>query len=165
MSAALYLIAADFRAATAKLADLDLPEDVVRDTLDSLSGELEVKAQAVGAMVRSIEADAAAIKQWAADAQERAKAVQARADSLREYLRSNLEACGIQKIDGPGIVIGWRKSSAVVIDEPGLIPAEYMRTPEPPPPAPDKKAIGEALKAGTAVPGAHVETRQNLQIK
>ena len=91
--------------------------------------------------------------------------MQARADSLREYLRSNLEACGIQKIDGPGIVIGWRKSSAVVIDEPGLIPSEYMRTPEPPPPAPDKKAIGEALKAGTAVPGAHVETRKNLQIK
>lgn len=36
---------------------------------------------------------------------------------------------------------------------------------EPPPPAPDKKAIADAIKAGTAVPGAHVETRQNLQIK
>lgn len=162
---ALYLIATEYRNAAEQLANLDLDPQTVADTLEGMSGELEVKAQAVGAMVRSIEADAAAIKQWAADAQERAKAVQARADSLREYLRSNLEACGIQKIEGPGIVIGWRKSSAVVIDEPGLIPSEYMRTPEPPPPAPDKKAIGEALKAGTAVPGAHVETRKNLQIK
>lgn len=162
---ALYLLAAEYRDTAAKLADLEMDTQTVSDTLESMAGELEVKAQAVAAMVRSMEADAAAIKQWVSDAQDRAKAVQARADALRDYLANNLQACGIQKVEGPGIVIGWRKSSAVVIDEPGLIPAEYMRRPEPPPPAPDKKAIGDALKAGAAVPGAHIETRQNLQIK
>jgi hypothetical protein len=162
---ALYLIASEYRTAAEQLANLDLDPQTVADTLESLGGDLEVKAQAVAAMVRSIEADAAAIKQWASDANDRAKAVQARADSLREYLSTNLQACGITKIEGPGITVSFRKSSAVVIDEPGLIPAGYMRQPEPPPPVADKKAIADALKLGLTVPGAHVETRQNLQIK
>lgn len=161
----LFLIGAEYRDAAERLADLDLPPEVVADTLEGLSGELEVKAQAVGHMIRRLEADAAAIKQWAQTANDRAKAVQARADSLLCYLSANLGACGIQRVEGPGIAISWRRSSAVVIDEPGLIPAEFMRQPEPPPPAPDKRAIGDAIKAGAEVPGAHIETRSNLQIR
>lgn len=161
---ALYLIASEYRAAADKLADLELPPEVVADTLEGMSGELETKAQNVALMVRSLEATAAACKQWSKDAAERAKAIESRADSLRHYLASNMERCGLEKIEGPGVRIGWRKSSAVVVDEPDLIPAEFMRQPEPPPPAPDKKAIADAIKAGQEVPGAHVEHRRNLQI-
>lgn len=159
---ALYLLAGEYRAAAEYLADLDLPPEVVRDTLDGMSGELEAKAQAVGQMVRSIEANAAAMQAWAKQAQDRAKAAQARADSLREYLGSAMQACGIHRIDGPGIALSFRASSAVAIDEPDMIPAEYMRQP---PPVPDKKAIADAIKGGADVPGARIETRQNLQIK
>ena len=162
---ALFLIAQEYPAAAETLADLNLDEQTVADTLESMGGELEVKAQAVGHMVRAIEADSEAILQWAKDALERAKTAQARADRLRQYLSTNLQACGIQKVEGPGITVSFRKSSAVVVDEPGLIPSEFMRQPEPPPPAPDKKAIADALKAGDVVPGAHIETRQNLQIR
>ena len=31
--------------------------------------------------------------------------------------------------------------------------------------APDKVAIKKAIKAGTDIPGAHLETKQNIQIK
>jgi hypothetical protein len=162
---ALYLLASEYRDAARQLADLDLDPQTVSDTLESMSGELEVKAQAVAHMVRSIEADAAAITQWAKDAQERARSVQARADRLREYLSTNLAAAGIQRVEGPGITLSWRKSSAVVIDEPGLIPFELMLRPKPPPPAPDKVRIADVIKHGDVVPGAHIETRQSLQIK
>lgn len=161
---ALYLLAAEYRQAAEQLVNLDLPPEVVRDTLEGLSGDLEHKAQNVAMMVRSLEADAAAVKQWAKDAAERAKSIEARADNLKDYLASNLSAAGIERIEGPGVRITWRKSSAVVIDEPGLIPAEFMRVPEPPPSAPDKKAIADAIKSGNAIPGAHVEQRRNLQI-
>ncbi len=162
---ALFMIAAEYRDAATKLADLDLPPEVVADTLDSLSGDLEVKAQCVAHMVRKFESDALAIKQWAQTATDRAKAAQARADSLRAYLSEALASCGIQRVEGPGIALSWRKSTEVKIDEPGLIPAEYMRQPDPPPPAPDKRLIGDAIKAGKDVPGAHIATRSNLQIK
>lgn len=162
---ALYVIANDYREAAAKLADLDLPPEVVADTLEGLAGEIELKAQNVALMVRAFEADAAAVSQWAKDANQRAKAIEQRAESLREYLSRTLQACGIQKVEGPGVALSFRKSTAVVIDEPGLIPAEFMRQPEPPPPAPSKTLIGDALKAGKEVPGARLETRANLQIK
>lgn len=161
----LIVLAQEYRATAAKLEDLDLDEQTVADTLEGMAGELEVKAQAVGFMVRSIEADAAAVKQWAKDAADRAKSLENRAEALRDYLARNMEACGIEKIEGPGIALSFRKSSAVVIDEPGLIPAAYMRTPEPPPPAPDKKLIADAIKDGTKVPGAHIEQRRSLQVK
>lgn len=162
---ALYVIANEYRDAALKLADLDLDAQTIADTLEGLSGELETKAQSVGFMVRSIEADAAAMKEWAKTATDRAKAAEARAESLRDYLQRCMEATGIEKIEGPGIAISFRKSSAVIVNEPGLIPAEYMRQPETPPPAPDKKAIGDAIKAGKEVPGAHIEARKSLQLK
>lgn len=162
---ALYLLADEYRAAAAQLADMDLDPQTVADTLEGLGGELEIKAQNVALMARALEADAAAINGWIKEASKRAEALERRAEHLREYLARALKACGIQKVSGPGVEISFRKSSAVVIDEPALIPADYWRTPEPPPAAPDKKLIAAALKDGAAIPGAHIETRQNIQIK
>lgn len=161
---ALYLIANEYRDAAAKLADLDLDEQTFVDTLESLSGDLEVKAQSVAYMVRNLEVTAAAIKVHEAEQAQRRKAIESRAEALRRYLANCMESVGIQKIEGPGVRLTFRKSSAVVIDGVDLIPAEFMRQPEAPPPAPDKKAIGDAIKAGREIPGAHIEQRQSLQI-
>ena len=161
----LFAIATQYQDAARKLADLDLDAQTIADTLEGMAGELETKAQSVAYVVRSLEADAAAVTQWAKDANARAKALELRAENLREFLAATLQACGIQKVEGPGVVLSFRKSTAVVIDEPGLIPAEFMKQPEPPPPAPSKSLIGDALKAGKTVPGAHLDTRMNLQIK
>jgi len=162
---ALYVIANEYRDAAIKLADLDLDEQTIADTLEGLSGELELKAQNVAYFVRNLESTVEAINAFTKAQQQRAKAIEARAEGLRRYLQGCMEATGITKIESPGITLSFRKSSVVVIDEPELIPAEFMRQPEPPPPAPDKKAIADAIKAGKEVQGAHVETRQNLQIK
>lgn len=162
---ALYLLADEYRADLAKLADLDLDPQTLADTLESLGGELQTKAQNVALFVRGLEAEAAAVKQWAKDATDRAKALEARAERIRDYLAASLESCGIEKVEGPGVSIGWRKSSAVVIDCPELLPAEFTRQKPPPPLEPDKAAIAAAIKAGNEVPGAHVEQRRSLQIR
>lgn len=161
---ALYLIANEYRDAAMKLADLDLDAQTVADTLEGLAGELQTKAASVAYMVRAFEADAAAMKEWAKTAAERAKATENRAEALRAYLARCMEATGIEKIEGPGIKLSFRKSSAVVIDGEDLIPQEYMRVKPAPPPEPNKNAIGDALKAGVVVPGAHVENRRSLVI-
>jgi hypothetical protein len=162
---ALFVIANEYREAAEKLSNLDLDPQTLADTLESLSGELEVKAQSVAYMIRNMEATASAIKEFEEKQTERRKAIEARAEGLKRYLQNCMEATGIKKIEGPGVVLSFRESSAVVIDEPGLIPIDYMRTPPIPEAQPDKKAIGEAIKAGTEVPGAHIEKRKNLQIK
>ena len=161
----LFALTNEYRDAAMKLAEMDMDAQTVADTLESLSGDLEVKAQNVALMVRCFEADAANCKQWAKDANERAKAIEARAERMRDYLASNLEACGIEKVEGPGVAISFRKSSAVVIDGADLLPAKYMRVKPAPAPEPDKAQIATDIKAGVEVPGAHLEQRRSLQIR
>ena len=161
----LYAIAEEYRSACAVLSNLDLDAQTVADTLEGISGDLEAKAQNVAHVIRAIDADAVAVKQWAKDAAERAKALEARSEALRDYLSRSMQACNITKITGPGVALSFRASHSVVIDEPALIPAQFMRQTPPPPPSPDKDAIKAAFKLGAEVPGARIETRTNLQIK
>lgn len=162
---ALYALAAEYRQTAQALADLDLDAQTIADTLEGMQGELETKAGSVALMVRSLEADAAAISQWAKDANARAKALELRAEQLREYLARNLEAAGIERVSAPGVAISWRKSTAVNVFQPELIPADLMRQRPAPDPEPNKTAIADALKAGKDVPGCALEHRRSLQIK
>ena len=59
--------------------------------------------------------------------------------------------------------LSYRKSEAVVFTDEEAIPAEYKK--EKVTVSVDKTEIKKALKAWTEVPGAMIETRQNLQIK
>lgn len=162
---ALYLLSAEYRAAAMQLADMDLDAQTVADTLESIGGELEHKAQNVALMIRSIRADAEAGRQWAKSAADHAKATDARADHLTEYLARCMNAIGKDKLYCPGVRIGWRKSSAVVIDEPALLPLEFWRQKPPPEAEPDKVKIAAALKHGQEVGGAHIEHRRILEIR
>jgi hypothetical protein len=162
---ALYELAHEYRAAADQLADLELDPQTVGDTLEGLAGDLETKAVNVAKFTLSLEASAAAIKTAEAAMATRRKAIEARAARLREYLLTNMQHAGIQKIECPYFKLAQRENPpAVVIDGADLIPAEFMRQPEPPPPAPDKKAIGDAIKAGRDVPGAHMERGVRLVI-
>ena len=163
---ALYELAAEYRADAEKLADMDLDEQTLADTLEGLSGELEVKAQNVIMFTRNLEATAAAIKEAEAQMAARRKALENRAAGLRRYVLENMQFAGIQKIECPFFKLSIRDNPAAVdIYEPGLIPAQYMKQPEPPPPAPDKTAIKAAITAGTEVPGAKLTKGTRLEIK
>lgn len=162
----LYTIADQYLQDVAKLQDLDLDPQTVADTLEGLSGDLEVKATNVAMFVRNLESLADQIKQAEDTMEKRRKAIEARAESIREYLLANMQRTGISKIDSPYLHIALRKGPpAVVIDDVSLIPYRYMRQPQTPPPAPDKMEIAEALKFGEKVPGAHLESRQTVIIK
>jgi hypothetical protein len=94
----------------------------------------------------------------------RRKALESRAASIRSYLLQNMVRAGVTKIECPLFKLAVRDNPpSVVID--GEVPEEFMRQPEPPPPVADKKAIGEALKAGREIPGAHLSRGQRLEIK
>ena len=163
---ALYELAAEYRADAEKLADMDLDEQTLADTLEGLGGELEVKAQNVVMFTRNLEATAAAIKDAEAQMAARRKALENRAAGLRRYVLENMQFAGIQKIECPFFKLSIRDNPAAVdIYEPGLIPAQYMKQPEPPPPAPDKTAIKAAITAGTEVPGAKLTKGTRLDIK
>jgi len=162
----LYEIALTYRDAADKLADLDLDPQTLEDTLESLSGDLEEKATNTAFLIRNLEANAAAIKDAEAAMAARRKALENRAARVKDWVLANMMLAGVQKIECPYFKVSVRDNPAAVeVYEPGLIPAEFMRQPEPPPPAVDKTAIKEALKAGQDVPGCKLTVGKRLEIK
>lgn len=162
----LYAIANEHRAMVERLMDTQDDSQAIADTIEAESYPLEVKAQNVGYAIKSLDATAAAIKAAEAEMAARRKAIEKRAEHLREYTKTCMEVAGVSKIECPHFALSIKKNPAAVdIFEPGLIPGEFMRQPEPPPAAPDKAAIKAALQAGRDVPGALLANGTRLEIK
>lgn len=141
----------------------EIRQEVVTDTLEGLQGELEDKALNVAKFILSLEAEAEAMKAAEKRMADRRKSVEARADSLREYLTGQLVATGITPPKDSEVALSFRKSEAVIIENEALIP-QSLKKHIPEQWTPDKTAIKAALKDGE-IPGAYIEKRQNLQIK
>jgi hypothetical protein len=146
--------------------DQEIPPEVVADTLEAIEGEFEIKAVRVAAFAKQMEAEAEAIKEAADRMEKRRRSLEARARWLKDYVKIGLEAMGRKKLDCPWFVLSVANNPpAVVIFDENAIPAEFMRVPEPPPPAPDKTAIKAALAAGREVPGARLVNGTRLAIR
>lgn len=166
MNLSLYEISAQYRQAFLKLADSELDDQTIDDTLEGLDGELEAKATNVAAFIRNLEASTDAIKQAEKQMAERRKAIEAKAERLKTYLKTNMEACGMTEISCPLFTLKIKRNPpSVVIDDAGQIGTDYYVYPEAPPPYPDKKLIAQAIKDGFEVAGAHLESGTRLEIK
>lgn len=167
---ALYMLTEQLRELQA-LADSDaeIPEEVIRDTLEGLTGELQVKATNVAMFVRNQESLADAIEEAAKAMKERAARVRRRSDSIRQYLLDNMLAAGITSIESAALALKIKKNPpSVIVDDETAVPDRFkVEVPPPPPPPPrvDKKLVGDALKAGETVPGCHLEQKQRLEIR
>lgn len=167
-SLTLYQLTSQFKELE-RLADEDVPDEVIRDTLEGLSGEIEVKATSVIKFARNLEVFRDAVEAESRAMKERAARIDRRIEAMREYVLVHMRACEIQKIECPEFTLSVQKNPpAVIIDAESQIPERFMVTPEPPPPPsprPDKKALCEAMKAGEIVPGAHLEQGVRLKVK
>lgn len=162
----LYQIAAEHRQMVDALMDTQDDMQVIADTIEAESYPLEVKAQNVAYAVKTLEANAAAIKEAEKQMAERRKAMENRAARIREYLQTCMEVANVSKIECPHFAMSIKNNPpSVEVYESNLVPIDFMRFPEPPPAVPDKKAIMEAIKAGQEVPGAHIVQGKRLEIK
>lgn len=149
-----------------KLLELNLDEQTIQDTLEGESTELEAKIEDYGFVIRNMESFAEAMKAEESRMADRRKAQEKKVAQIKEWLLTNMQACGITKIECPAFTIAVRQNPAkVIVDNEASIPAEFMVTPPAPPPAPDKKAIAIAIKAGNEVPGCHTEHGFRIEIK
>jgi hypothetical protein len=163
---ALYQLAAEYKEAAERLSESGLDEQTIVDTLEGLSGDIEQKAVNIAKLIRNIESDTVAVRSAIDDMVTRAKAADAKAIWLREYIHNSMLQAGIKKISCPFFVISIKATpAAVVIDDEKLIRGDLMVWPTPPPPRPDKRAIAEAIKAGETVAGAHLESGTRMEIK
>ena len=117
------------------------------------------KIENIALFIKNLTAEADAIKAEKQKLEERQRAKNNKAERLKQYLDFALAG---QKFESARVSIAYRKSQAVNITDETQIPAEFL---EPQAPKVLKTEISRALKAGEEVPGAVLETRQNLQVK
>ena len=161
----LYQLAAEYRALSDRLHDLDLPDEVIADTLEAEAGDIIEKGTNVAKAFRNLEAMAEQIKQAEQQMAARRKALEKRATSIKQYLHANMEKAGISKIESPWFCIILKKNpAAVAIDDEASIPADYMRE-IPATLQPDKALIKQAISDGFDVPGCHLAQGTRLEIK
>lgn len=166
MTFALYQIAQEHRAMVEALTSTQDDAQAIADTIDAESYPLEEKAQRVAYAPKILDAEADAIELAAKEMLARAKSKRARADNIREYLKTCMEIAGVSKIECPHFAITIKKNPpSVDVFDLAMVPAEFMRQPEPPPPGIDKAAIKEAIKAGRDVPGAQIANGTRLEIR
>ena len=169
MSAALYVIANEYLALAEKLSVLDLDADTIRDTIEGsgIVDSLQDKAQGI----EFIASEAVKYNTLIDMEIDRLKALKADrekvAAGLHKYLLENMERAGISKIDCPLFSISIRRNPPAVKVDPLMLPAEWWKTPDPKPPAPqpDKVAIKAAIQVGIDIPGARMVQGQRLEIR
>lgn len=166
MNLTLYTIADQYLSDIRKLEEMELDDQTFLDTLESLSGDLEVKATNVAMFVRNLEASADAIKQAEKQMADRRKALESKADRIKSYLLDNMLRTGISKIDSPYFSLSIRKNPpAVEVLNPDAIPTEYLDIPPMPAPVLNKNRLKDDLKNGVVVEGARLTQGHSLQIK
>ena len=86
----LYEISTQYLATAQQLAELDIDEQTLSDTLEAEAWPVEEKVRAVSAVILNLQAEADMVKGTADRIAKRAKALQSRADALHDYLLINM---------------------------------------------------------------------------
>lgn len=164
----LYEISNTYLATVQQLAELDIDEQTLADTLEAEQWPVEEKARAVSAMILNLEIEAEVVKAAGDRIAKRAKSLQARADWLHDYLLVNMQRTGITEIkalDGTfRAKLYPQRDASVEIVEPGMIPDDYMRE-IPARFEPDKSLIKKAIADGYDVPGARIVKKDRLEVR
>ena len=145
------------------LMEMDLDEVTLRDTLEGLQGDLEDKADNIAYIVKTLKAEADAIKVEAKTLQERAKAKLNKADWFTQYLFEAMKQLEKTKIETARNVLSIKKNPASVKTVEDFYNDEYMNKVVEV--KLDKAKLKEDLKAGIKVDGARLEQKERLEVK
>lgn len=156
----LYEITEEARALEKFAEDNDLTAADIADTLEGVQLEFQDKAIQVANFIKNLDPFEAGLDAEIKRLQAKKKALQNRRESIKDYLRKNMQANGISKIECPAFTIRLKAAQPkVAIDDERALPDEYtaVKTVI----SPDKKALLGALKKakenGEEIPGAHLE--------
>jgi hypothetical protein len=146
-----------------KLLEMELDETTLSDTLESLDGELEEKADNIACLIKSLEAESEAIKAEAKKLQDRAKAKEVKAEGLRNYLYVTFKVLGKDKLETSRNALVIKKNPCSVVLDDGFFHEDYVEYIETM--KVDKAKLKDALKSGIEIAGARLEQKERLEIK
>lgn len=133
------------------------------DSLAMLEGEIETKAAQLVYIARELELNAEGYDAEIKRLSERKRALVANRERLREYIRANMLACGIEKIKAPTFTITLSDGpERVEVEDETLVPDTYVRTKR----EVNKAAVLDAYReTGEILPGCRIERGTRLVIR
>lgn len=136
------------------------------EALDRLRMEKAKKIENVALWCKNLASDVVALKAEEDNLAKRRRAAEAKQERLKAYLLNAItEPDGrVVPFHGTKAVVSVRNNApSVIISDEAILPMEFkIQKIEV---KPDKKSIGEVLKRGIAVPGAHLEAGRSVLIK
>ena len=164
----LYEIANEYLALVEAIENEELPEDAIADTLEAITAEIEDKADNIACLMKTLNAEALAIREEEKKLAKRRQAKERVAERCKEYLSYMLQKVGIGSMETTRNKITFRKSEAVEVDEEAFINWAMTNRDDLltySAPTANKTEIKKALKDGVEIVGAVLRVNQNIQIK
>lgn len=138
---------------TGECWDFDSLEDLQADYMDKIEG--------CALYAKNLESDAKAIREEEKSLAERRRALENRAERIREYISRSMTSTGNDKVETPRCRLSFRKTESVFVSDNARIPAEFVKVTE----SPDKAALKRAIKEGREFDGVWINTGRSLQVK
>lgn len=164
----LYQLTAELEAMRLKLIENGADDQTIADTLDGEALDFDNKILACAYAKKDLEAVAEGRKKAVKEMQESLRNTERQIERLDDYMITAMLTVNRPSIPGKHFIVEVKgKAPSVIIDDLASIPLFYYRTPEPKATIPviDKKAIADAIKNGTNVPGAKLDNGKRLVIK
>lgn len=144
--------------------DPDTGEWINEDELTELNIARETKREGIALYIKSLEAEANAVKAESKNLDERYKRLLNKATKLHDYLEADLNG---EPFKTPRVECRWRKSEAVKILNEDAVPERFLdiQVVRKPMKNDIKKYLKEAEAKNENIPWAKLEEKQNLQLK
>lgn len=146
-----------------EVQNMDLDPEVMKDTLDSIGGTFENKAENVAKLIRNLESDRLAYKEEEDRLKTKRQAVENKLEWLKTYLKDCMKLTGKTKFKSGVFKFSIQKNPVSVnITNKKIIPEDYLI---PQPPKVNNTTLKKALKDGIEVPGAELKQTEGLRIR
>ncbi len=161
----LYKIADEYRETLDSLMDEDgCIDETAIEKLNAITEDLNKKGVAMAQFMSNIDADLQAIKAEKERLAKRQATLESRVKWMNEYLKGNMERCGIQSISCPYFAIKIKKSPpSVQVDDESQISENYVKTKVTK--TLDKAQMRKDMQAGAEIPGAQLVQGTWLDIR
>ena len=143
--------------------DEETGEILGADALVEFAGDLNETIKNTGLYLFELDSEAQQIDAQIKRLKARKDGMKRRADTLKNLMLDAMTSSGLKKVSDPLVTVYLRKSTATIVDNMELIPKDLLRVKVET--SPDLVAISKTIKSGIEAPGAHLEERQNVNIK
>lgn len=143
--------------------DEETGEILGTDALVEFAGDLNETIKNTGLYLFELDSEAQQIDAQIKRLKARKDGMKRRAETLKNLMLDAMTSTGLKKVSDPLVTVYLRKSTATIVDNMELIPKDLLRVKVET--SPDLVAISKTIKSGIEVPGAHLEERQDVNIK